>query len=131
MSFGHRRGYSKIRLPVARLSKARSQMMHIYVLAHHTSGASWETVAQLCHRNGWFAVRDCFILLKAWVGKLTAAMRIFKQDKYLTQKGVPRSPWSYVPRGCVCGQSGDKTRTGQRARGPIFLLVFVFVFVCV
>ena len=48
----------------ARLRKACSHMMRIYVLTHHTMGAGWDTVAQLCFREEWdrkmLAVQDGF-----------------------------------------------------------------------
>ena len=41
----------EIRTLTARLRKACSHMMRIYVLAYHTTGASWDTAAQLSFRE--------------------------------------------------------------------------------
>ena len=60
--------FKLIRSLTARLRKACSHTMHIYVPAHHTTGASWDTVAQLCFREErdrkMLVVQDCSIPLK-------------------------------------------------------------------
>jgi hypothetical protein len=88
--------FKLIRSLTARLRKVCSHMIRIYVLAHHTTGACWDTVAQLCFREEWdhkmLAVQDGFTPLKTWEEKVTAAMRLNKQDKHLSKEGVPLGP---------------------------------------
>ena len=71
--------FKLIRFLTARLRKACSHTMHIYVPAHHTTGASWDTVAQLYFQEEWnskmLVVQDGFTLLKTWEEKVTAAVQ--------------------------------------------------------
>jgi hypothetical protein len=71
-------------------------MMLIYMLAHHTSGAGWTTVAQLCFRDAWdremLGLQDGFKPIASWDEKVTTATRICKQVKHLTKDGTPMGP---------------------------------------
>jgi hypothetical protein len=83
----------KLRSAGASLRKATSQVMHIYWLANHTAGASWDTVAQLVFREEYdrrmVAVTDGYTPLVSWEEKVAAAMLAIKQDHHLTKDGVP------------------------------------------
>jgi len=112
--------FEEIRTLTTRLRKACSHMMCIYVLAHHTTGAGWDTVAQLCYREEWdrkmLAVQDGFVPLRTWEEKVTAAMLWCKQDKHLSKDGVPLGPvcprlaWKFSPR------AGSSPRERARPR---------------
>ncbi len=69
--------------------------MWIYMLAHHTTGAGWITVAQFCYRDTWdremLGLQDCLKPIATWDEK-AAAMHICKQDKHLTNDGIPVGP---------------------------------------
>jgi hypothetical protein len=88
--------FEEIRTSAARLRKACSHMMRIHMLAHHTAGANWNTVAQLCFREEWdrkmLAIQDGFVPLKTWDEKVVTAMRACKQDKHLTKEGAHIGP---------------------------------------
>jgi hypothetical protein len=43
--------FEALRVATAHLRRSCSHMTWIYMLAHHTSGAGWNTVAQLCFRD--------------------------------------------------------------------------------
>jgi hypothetical protein len=45
--------FEALRVATAQLRRSCSHMMRIYMLAHHTTGAGWNTVAQLCYRDAW------------------------------------------------------------------------------
>ena len=85
--------FELIRSLTARLRNACSHMMRIYVLAHHTTGASWDTIVQRCFREEWdrkmLSVQDCSTPLKTQEEKVTAATRLCNQDKHLSKEGVP------------------------------------------
>ena len=88
--------FEEVRTCSANLRRACSKMMRIHILAHHTGGAGWNTVAQLCFRESWdrkmAAVQDGFKPLASWEEKVATAMRLCKQDKHLTKEGVPVGP---------------------------------------
>jgi len=88
--------YEEVRACSAHLRHACSRMMRIHILAHHTSGASWDTVAQVCFREQWdremIKVADGFKPLPSWEERVANAMRACKQDKHLTKEGVPIGP---------------------------------------
>lgn len=88
--------FAEVRAGSAHLRHACSRMMRIHILAHHTSGASWDTVAQVCFREQWdremIKVADGFKPLPSWEERVANAMRACKQDKHLTKEGVPVGP---------------------------------------
>ena len=88
--------FELIRSLSARLCKALSHMMRIYVLAHHTAGAGWDTVAQLCFLEEWdrkmLAVQDSFTPLKTWEEKVTAIMRPRNKISTCRRKASPLIP---------------------------------------
>ncbi len=45
--------FEEVRSSTAHLRHACSRMMRIHILAHHTMGANWNTVAQVCFREKW------------------------------------------------------------------------------
>ncbi len=70
--------------------------MRIHILAHHTTGAGLNTVAQLCYRDAWdrkvLGLQDGFKPIATWDEKVTAAMHVCKQEKHLTNDGIPIGP---------------------------------------
>ena len=59
-------------------------MIRIFWPANHTSGTSWDTVAQLCYREDWdrrmVAVSDGHPPLQTWEEQAAKAMRSIRQD---------------------------------------------------
>jgi hypothetical protein len=45
--------FEEVRSCMAHLRHAWSKMMRIHIQAHHTAGANWNTVAQVCFREQW------------------------------------------------------------------------------
>ena len=88
--------FEVVRVATAHLRRSCSHMMRIYMLAHHTTGAGWNTVAQLCYREVWdremLGLQDGFKPLATWEEKVMTAMRLCKQDKHLTKEGTPMGP---------------------------------------
>ena len=83
--------FEALRVATAHLRRSCSHMMWIYMLAHHTTGAGWNTVAQLRYRVV-LGLQDGFKPVATWDEKVTAAMHICKQHKHLTNDGIPMGP---------------------------------------
>ncbi len=88
--------FEAVRTETAELRNFCSQMMSIHSLAHHTTGAGWNTVAQLYFRENWdrkqVQNQDGFVPLSSWDDKIAAAMRRCKQEKHLTKEGALLGP---------------------------------------
>jgi uncharacterized membrane protein YgcG len=114
--------FAEVRACAAHLRHACSRMMRIHILAHHTTGASWDTVAQVCFREQWdremVKVADGFKPLPTWEERVTSAMRACKQDKHLTKEGVPIGP--VCPRLAKRLFSANGSASAKDGRGRSF-----------
>jgi hypothetical protein len=94
-------------------------MMRIYWLANYTTGANWDTVAQLFHREEYdrrlSAITDGYVPLQSWEDKVATAMRAIKQDRHFTKEGMPVGP--VLPRLARKLPEREYARSAQRGRG--------------
>ena len=124
------RQFEGVRTAAATLRRAVSHMMRIYWLANHTTGASWDTVAQLLFREDWdrrmASVTDGYTPIQSWDEKVATAMRVCKQDRHLSKEGTPFGPVcprlqrkhpQAAARGALAARGRNSSRSQSRRGG--------------
>jgi hypothetical protein len=116
--------FEAVRTETAKLRNFCSRMMRIHSLAHHTTGAGWNTVAQLCFRENWdrkqVQIQDGFVPLSSWDDKIAAAMRRCKPEKHLTKEGAllgPACPRIRLPSSSHHQRSASRSPTAPHGAG--------------